>query len=288
MTGDIDILHHVGLVVADLEPAVSVYETLGFSFTPLSMHKGSRNPGEPETPFGTGNRCAIFGRNFLEIVAHVVPDRWDFGITRFLERYEGLHIICFGADDAAVVDERLTKAGIGTSGVIPLQRDVETQDGIRAAQMACVHFKTDTPEGLVQAAQHLTPQYILQPRHMDHPNGAVMLTNVILCVEDPDEYEAKYARLTGRPASRQGQARVIELPTSRVMIVPPEHLGDLLPGAVPPVLPFMAGFAVSCKDLDVVRALLDQGEVPSESIDGKIVVPARAGCGTAVLFEALR
>jgi hypothetical protein len=81
---------------------------------------------------------------------------------------------------------------------------------------------------------------------------------------------------------------VIELPTSRVTIAAPENLGDLLPGAVPPVLPFMAGFGVSCKDLDVVRALLDQCEVPNQSIEGKIVVPARAGCGTAVVFEALR
>lgn len=286
MQGDIDILHHVGLVVRDLDSAVSVYEKLGFVFSPISMHQGSRNPGEPEVPFGTGNRCAIFKRNFLEIVAHVVPDRWDFGITAFLERYEGLHIICFGADDAAVVDARLSKAGVKTSGVIPLQRDVETPDGIRTAKMACIHFKSDTPEGLVQAAQHRTPQYILQPHLMTHPNRAIMLTDVTLCVEDLDAYEAKYERLTGRSAERRGQTRVVQLPTSQVTIVAPGDVQDLIPGIVPPVLPFMAGFTVASEDLDAVRRVLDEHGVPSQAVSDKIVVPAHAGCGCAVLFEA--
>ena len=286
MQGDIDILHHVGLVVRDLDAAVAAYEKLGFVFSALSMHKGSRNPGEPEVAFGTGNRCAIFRRNFVEIVAHVVKDRWDFGITGFLERYEGLHIICFGADDAAVVDARLSEAGIATSGVIALQRDVETPDGIRTAKMACVHFKADMPEGLVQAAQHRTPEYILQPNLMAHPNRAVMLTEIVLCVEDPDEYAAKYVRLTDQAAERRGRARVVALPTSQVTIVAPDDLAKLILGGAPPVLPFMAGFGVACEDLDVVRRILDDRGVPSEAVEGRIVVPAQAACGAAVIFEA--
>lgn len=286
MQDGIDFLHHVGLVVHDLDAAVAVYEGLGFAFSPLSMHQGSLKPGEPEVPYGTGNRCAIFRHNFLEIVAHIVKDRYDFGIPRFLDRYEGLHIICFGTEDAAVVDARLSEAGVATSGVIPLQRDVDTPDGVRTARMDCIHFKSDIPEGLIQVARHRTPQYILQPRYMSHPNGAVMLTDIILCVEDPDAYAAKYERFAGRGAERRGPLRVIALPESRVSIAAADDLSQVLPGAAAPMLPFMAGCVVATEDLDATRGFLSERGVPAEAFDGKIVVPAHAACGAAVVFEA--
>ena len=55
------------------------------TLTPVSMHKGALKPGEPEVPFGTGNRCTVFPNNYLEILAWVEKDKYDFGVRKFLE-----------------------------------------------------------------------------------------------------------------------------------------------------------------------------------------------------------
>ena len=289
MKGDIDILHHVGLVVRDLDAALATYERLGFMFSPLSMHRIALRPGAPLEPAGTGNRCSIFQRNFLEVVAHIVKDRYDFGIPEFLKRYEGLHIICFGADDLTTAHERLRREGITASDVIHLERNIDTPEGERMMEADCLHFaKAENPEGLVQAAQHLTPQYVLQPRYMNHRNGAVALTEVIVCAEAPDTVQSKYERYTGRRGERRGVARVVGLPHSRVTIVGPDDLGQVLPGCKPPTMPFMAGFTVAARDPGTVRRVLGEGGISFVEHDGRVIVLPEHACGTAVVFEPWR
>jgi Glyoxalase-like domain len=76
ITGTTDILHHVGLINADLETSTAVYEKLGFALTPLSLPRiVLKSGGAPET-LGAGNRHAIFRNNYLELLGVVDPKRW--------------------------------------------------------------------------------------------------------------------------------------------------------------------------------------------------------------------
>ena len=288
MSGDIDSVNHVGLAVHDLDAAVSFYEDLGFIFTPLSMHKGSMKPGEPEVPYGTGNRCAIFPNNYLEIVAHVDKDRFDFGMSSFLSRFEGAHIICFGCGDANVVHERVTNEGFTTSGVIPLQRNVDTPEGEKTAKFDCVHFPRDeTPEGLIQAAHHRTPEYIHQDRYLGHPNRVIALSDVIICVDDADEFETKYAKLTGRTAVRNGVKRVFALPlVSKISIIAADDIQQVLPGVEPPAIPYIAGYGMATADLEGMRTRLEERGIPFDEHDGSFIVPAKTAFGASIVFEA--
>ena len=288
MLNDIDSVNHVGLAVHDLDATASFYEDLGFILTPLSMHKGSMNPGEPEIPYGTGNRCAIFPSNYLEIVAHVDKDKYDFGMIEYLSRFEGAHIICFGCGNAEIVHDRVTKEGFTTSGVIPLERKVDTPEGERTAKFDCVHFPRDaTPEGLIQAAHHRTPEYIHQDRYLGHPNGVVALSEVFLCVEDPDEFEARYVKLTGRKADRVGVKRVIAFPlVSKVSIVAADDIQNLLPNVEPPDLPYIAGYSMATERLDSMRERLVERGIQFDENDGTLIVPADAAFGAAIVFEA--
>lgn len=286
--GDIDSVNHVGLVVHDLRAAVAFYERLGFIFSPLSMHKGSMTPGEPEIPYGSGNRCAIFGHNYLEIVAHVDKERFDFGIKGFLSRFEGAHIICFGCGDAHVVNRRVTVEGITTSGVIPLQRNLGTPDGERTARFDCVHFpRSATPEGLIQAAHHRTPEYIHQARYLGHPNRVIALSNVFLCVDDPDRHAALYTKLIGRPPVRDGASWVFRLPVAcAVTIVGAGELQTVLPGAAPPALPCIAGYEFSTEDLELVRRRMTSEHIPFEECARGLMVPAGVAFGASIIFGA--
>ncbi len=81
-------IHHVGVVVRDMEQAMRFYrDTLG-----LPVHK-------LETIQEQGVRAALLtiGNSEIELLEPVVPDT---GVARYLERKgEGLHHICFQVDD---------------------------------------------------------------------------------------------------------------------------------------------------------------------------------------------
>ena len=143
------------------------------------------------------------------------------------------------------------------------------------------------PEALLQIAQHETPEIVLQPRYMQHPNGAHSITEVLVCVQDPESVAKKYGLYSGQPVSGSGALYFIELGQSRIIVVSPNHLPNLLPGHVAPTTPFLAGFTVSSDQETTKRVLKDRG-VGFQNCCGRILVNARDGYGSAVLFEDMR
>jgi hypothetical protein len=295
MTGDINVLHHVGIIAADIAAVVSRYELFGFSFTPLSQHRIALTPGSEPVLFGTGNRCAIFRNNYLELVgvvdqrrwAHIPPQaRGPFDPEARLALYEGLHIMHFGTDDLERVRARYAAQGIAASDVVRLQREVETEQGPRTMRAQSLHFPPGAnPEALIQIAQHLTPELVLQPRSMHHRNGAETITEAIVCALDSGALAAKYAAYTGHDAERRDAHWVVDLGASRVVVVDPQDLETILPDAIPPVLPWLAGFTVAVARLDPARRVLEDAAVPFREHDGRLIVAPRDACGSAVLFE---
>ena len=81
-------VHHVGVVVRDIEQALGFYrDTLG-----LAVHK-------IQTMDDQGVRAALLtlGDSEIELLQPVVDDN---GVARYLERRgEGLHHVCFEVDD---------------------------------------------------------------------------------------------------------------------------------------------------------------------------------------------
>lgn len=202
---DITNINHVGMAVRDLAQTARRYEAMGFQLTPYSPHSGAFKPGEPVKPLGSGNRCVMFANNYLEILASEDPKQPAARITNFLNHHQGAHIICFDSDDCSAVDARLLKGGVETSGVIPLQREIDTPQGERTAKFERVQFAPkDTPEGYIQAARHLTPQYIYQQRYIAHDNGCTQLTEAFLVALDMDRTVARYRTYIGaEPPARR-------------------------------------------------------------------------------------
>jgi hypothetical protein len=91
---------------------------------------GSDRPGGERKPMGAGNRCALFGRTYLELLGLFGDGSVDpWRIRPLIAEYEGLHGCSFGCGDAETVERRLRAAGLSSSGVLPLQPDVPTPDG---------------------------------------------------------------------------------------------------------------------------------------------------------------
>ena len=288
MSGDINSVNHMGIAVRDLEKACSLYEQLGFTLSPLSVHSGSKAPGEPPVPMATGNRCAIFPNNYIEVLGIVNPGAMDWGWERFLDKFQGAHIICFGCTDAEEVRRRLDDSKVANSGVITLQRDIGTEEGMRTARFDCVHVDgAGTPEGLIQAARHHNPEYLHQPRYLNHANGATSLTEILLVSENPEQTAAHYAVLSGQASTRQEDGSfLIRLPlVTALRFMGPEQAGKYLPGTLMAPAPAMVAATFSVRDLGAARELVVKAGFPVVDGPGRFMVPAEAALGVAHLFR---
>jgi catechol 2,3-dioxygenase-like lactoylglutathione lyase family enzyme len=284
---DIDNINHVGMAVRDLADTVRRFEAMGFQLTPYSPHSAAWKPGEPVQPQGSGNRCVMFASDYLEILASEDPARPAARITNFLKRHQGAHIICFNTEDPHAVEKRLQGAGIATSGVIPLQREIDTPDGVRTAKFARIQFAPEqSPEGYIQAAQHLTPDYIYQPRYIRHPNGCTSLHRTVVVTDALEAFAEKYRRYTGlTPVAHEGSVNFHFPQGTRLTIVDIRHATALLPGTLFPPIPGIAAVSFRTPDLAAQRMrLLDHGFAFSEAI-GRLVVPAEQAGGVAIIFE---
>jgi hypothetical protein len=287
MSGSATTLDHIGLCTADGPALWAAYERLGFSLTPIARQSGRRTPGAPVEPFGTGNRCAMLRRGYLELLALLDPGGFDNGLSRFLARYTGMHILALGMDDAAANLARLRRAGIPIAGVSPLERPVDDPKGPRA------RFERlplpDAPEGRVQLIKHLTPELIWQERWLDHQNGAVALEEAVLASAEPAESAARLSRLAGLPlVPDPAGGFLLVLPDgTRVRMLSAASLDTVFPGLEPPSLPFLAGFVVRTGDGNAAATKILAG-LPVRELaggGGLMVPPSHAG-GAALVFRA--
>ncbi|MDF2710657.1 MAG: hypothetical protein K0R62_6309 [Nonomuraea muscovyensis] len=168
-----------------------------------------------------------------------------------------------------------------------LEREVSTPQGRRTVRADSVRVDAvHTPEGALQATQHHTPQYVHQPRYLDHPNGAVGLHSVLLVVPDGevDAHEERYARMLDADVWIDGPRRVLPLRHGRVEIVPASAIGELLPGHTPEALPLLAAHTVAVTDLTAARRLVEANAIATRATPGGFYVAAEDACGVPLAF----
>ncbi len=295
-TDTLDILHHVGVINANLDQLAACYEKLGFTLTPVSMPRIPLTAGGKPELLGAGNRCAMFRKNYLELLGVIDADRWKqitrvqrgpFDIEVPLHRYAGLHVMHFGTDHIEQVRERLKAQGTPCSDIRLFQRDVQTPDGEQTMRARSMHFPPGSdPEALIQIAQHDTPELIFQPRYMDHANGATGITGIMICVQQAAEYAAKYERYTGHTFTRMDDNYyTADLGHSKMVVLGPTYMTDILPDYKVPDLPFLPAFMVETKDLNKTREVLTGNNVLFLEQDHSITVHPEYAGGSAVIFH---
>jgi catechol 2,3-dioxygenase-like lactoylglutathione lyase family enzyme len=272
-------LDHVGIAGRDLDALARAYAALGFTLTPFAQHHAPGADGVVR-PIGTGNRCAMLRMGYLELIAVVDPALPSNTLDRFLARYEGLHIIAFGIDDAEAELARLRQAGIAIPGIAWLE-PVDTPEGVRTARFARLPLP-EAPEGRIQLIRHLTPELLWQPGLLDHPNRAVSLLETVLVVEDPAAVAARLGRLAGSAPLVEAGEQVVTLGAGRLRIVPPGGAGRLFPDIVEPCLPFIAGLVIGTDDGAAAIARIAAGR--GRAVPGGFLVDATHAGGAELLF----
>jgi catechol 2,3-dioxygenase-like lactoylglutathione lyase family enzyme len=283
---DIDNINHVGMAVRDLAMTADRYEAMGFQLTPYSPHSAAWKPGDPVQPLGSGNRCVMFENTYLEILASENPAKQAARIANFLKHHQGAHIICFDCKDTDAVDRRVRGLGYETSGVIPLQREIATPEGMRTARFVRSQFAPkDSPEGYIQASTHLTPEYIYQPRFIRHPNGCYRLFETILVSDNLPAFEKRYADYLGIKPERDGVALRFSLPRGTVLtIIDVRGAAAMLPGGLLPPVPGIAAVGFRTRDLVAARERLESNGFTVIAVGERILIPAEEASGVAILF----
>ncbi|MDR8412607.1 VOC family protein [Nonomuraea sp. 3-1Str] len=286
-TPDIDYIDHTVLITTDLAAASTRFEALGFTLSPTSPHMLAERPGGPPLPTCTANRCAYFGHSYIELLGVVdptAPDPW--GVHQLRATYPGL-LMTLGSRDVQATADRLHAAGLASTGVRALEREVSTPEGPRTVRADSVRIDAEhTPEGALQATQHHTPEYVHQPRFLTHPNGATGLHSVLMVVPDGDvdSHEERYARMLDADVWIDGAKRVVPLRHGRVEIVPQSALHELLPGHTPAAVPLLAAHTIAVSDLVVARKLTESNAITTYTTPDGFYVAAEDACGVPLAF----
>lgn len=287
--GDEIFLDHVGWFVPDIKTAARQFETLGFVLTPLvAQYNADPESGAP-VPAGTGNRCAMLRRGYLEILT--VSDGADTPLARqfndALARYTGIHLIAFTIDDAAEAHARLAAGGFYPLPPVHLRRPLAlSEDGEAEVAFTVLRVPPGVmEEGRIQMLRQETPDLVWQEHLLARDNGVAALAGVLLCVDNPAAASDRFARFTGRPVKGGDDYRVIDLDRGRLAFASPPACQSLLPGLPIPATPFIAAVALEADDPAVIGQLCatNQIELLADMGDGTVRINPSAAAGAAVV-----
>lgn len=285
-------LDHVGWFVPDMQATAGLFERLGFILTPFVAQTNADPNGGAPVPAGTGNRCAMLRRGYLEFLAAVpeVDTPLSRQLNDALDRYGGVHLIAFTVDDAHAAHKRLAREGFDPLEPVHLRRPLTLASGAEA-EVAFTVIRVPPgamAEGRVQMLRQETPDLVWQENLLARDNGIHALAGVLLCVEDPAAVAERYERFTGRqaeaPSDNGDDYRVIALDRGRLGFASPDMFSRLLPGVQPPSMPFIGAIALQAEDPEIIRARCEAAEIdllPAD--DGTTRISPSAARGAALI-----
>src|SRR5487761_1133757 len=217
--GDEIFLDHIAHFVRDRDAAQQALIRCGFAPTPISIQVNPDASGGTR-PTGTGNITAMFERGYAEVLFKTSDTTLAREFDAMLERHVGLHLAAFAVADAQAAHRRLAASRFPVRDLAHMSRPVETQAGPATATFTIARVEPGVmPEGRIQILTHHTEQVVWQKRWLDHPNSAVGLIDVVIAVADIDEAVQRFARFTGRAATRTSGGAVLRLDRGGVYLV---------------------------------------------------------------------
>lgn len=280
---------HIAHWVPEIGAAAAAMEKLGFVLTPYTEHTNSTAPGEPILPAGSANHCIMLREGYLEILTPTADTAIGQEVKAGIGRYTGVHLIAFNCADAEAQRERLIAEGFDQRPVVDLRRVTDTEEG----EEGTLRFTVIRPvpgamaEGRIQFLTHHTPDLLWQERWMNHPNTAERLRDVVLCVADPDEAVGRFARYLDRAPDRIEGGWLIACDRGSIVLLSRARFSESLPGIDVPGLPYIAGYSISCRDLDACRVCLKRNQIVyRELTDDVVAVSVPAALGGSLLFTS--
>jgi Glyoxalase-like domain len=279
-------LDHVAHFVPGLDPAAEALTACGFRLTPYAAQQNRLDAGT--VPAGTANRCAMLRRGYVEILAASGDTPLARQLAERLRHHVGLHLAAFSSADAAAQHRRLAGAGFAVEPLVDMRRpSAVASDGLEARFTIARIAPGQMPEGRIQFLTHRAPDLVWPAPYLDHPNGAEALAALWIAAADIAEAAARFARFTGRPASKQGDIDMATIALDRGILrfaAPAllEREFGIAPGPQPP---YLAAYEILVAGIDPLRRMLDAVGLAARPIAGGLAVGLPPALGGTILFR---
>ena len=191
-------LDHLVVAVRDLDSAATAWAGLGFTLSPRGTHS-------PHV--GSANHTMMFGEDYLELLAVLVPQPHNQALRDFLAKREGLERAAFTTTDAAAGAEALRARGVDSVGPLHFGRPVSMPDGTETeARFSVFRWPPSSYAGGlgIFACQHHTPGAVWVPSLQSHPNGVTGIRRALAATTDPAAAAAKLAAAIGGEVRQDG------------------------------------------------------------------------------------
>jgi hypothetical protein len=269
-----------------LAKAALDWQALGFTLTPTGVH-----------PFGTCNRLAMFGNDYLELLAvtdaaavpPAVPGRFSFAAHHrdFLEAAEGMSMLALHSADAHADAARFNANRLGAYAPLDFGRDAVLPGGGTARVEFSLAFATDPAMpgiAFFTCQQRHPPELFWKAEYQQHRNGALRVVEVVMSALEPEQHCAFFESLTESAAELvPGRLRVGQN-GDRITVLGPAEMARRLPGCAADGSPRFCAARLAVEDLDATRRVLRNNDVAFEVVDNALLIPPAASHGVALEF----
>jgi len=281
-------IDHLVICVHDLARAEQNLRTLGFTLTPTGVH-----------PFGTSNHLAMFGNNFLELLAvtdaaavpAAAPGRFSFAAhnQNFLATAEGMSMLAWHSADAHADAARFAANGMGAHAPFDFGRDAVLPAGATARVEFSLAFATDPAMpgiAFFTCQQRHPPELFWKPDYQRHPNGALRVVEVVMSAPEPAAHRAFLECMTETTAELAPGRLTVGEPGDRITVLSARETARRLPGLTVDGSPRFCAARLAVADLDATkRALKSNGvDFDFQGTDGVLLIPPAASHGLALEF----
>jgi hypothetical protein len=284
-TGELS-LDHVAHFVPHMDNAAPALEKLGFTLTPFSAQSHRLEAGGPLIAAGTGNRCIMFKRGYVECLTPTGDTPIATQLRSAMQRYTGVHLLAFGTAAPDLDHVRLNTQGFTPLAPVALQRQIITPGSDDTARFTVVRVPPEKmAEGRIQFCQHHTPGLLWQPQWLTHANHATALTAVFICAADPADTAARFARFTGLAAAGAGDNWHLDTARGRLLFSSPAVIKRIF-NIEPSALPWIAGYVLASSNMAATRKYIAathfaHGDLAQQR---SYVVPP-SSVGSIIVFE---
>jgi len=279
-------LDHLVVCVHDLAQAALDWQRLGFNLTPTGVH-----------PFGTSNRLAMFGNNFLELLAitdpaavpPASPDRFSFAAhnRNFLGANEGMSMLALHSDDAHADAARFKAEHVSAYAPFDFGRDAVLPGGGTARVAFSLAFATATAMpgiAFFTCQQRHPPELFWKPEYQHHPNGALRVVEVVMSAPEPAAHRDFLERVMDNKAELAPGRLTVGERGDRITVLGPSEMARRTPGLAIDTSPRFCAARLAVTDLDATARVLKNNAVGFELTDAVLLVPPAAAHGLALEF----
>ena len=280
-------IDHLVICVEDLDAARGAYARFGFTTTPRAVH-----------PFGTGNSLVQLQGNFLELLtvvdeskfAPAAPGKFQFGgfNKTFLSGREGMSMLVFEGHGAEDDCADFAANGLDTYDPFHFERKAKLPDGEEVTVGFSLAFVTDKsmPEAVFFTCQQHAPEYFWKPEYQRHPNGASVVTEVVMVAKSPNDLTNLFGGLQGKNAVSE-TAEGLRITTARgdVTVLSPDHFTARFDAASSgPDSPHFAAFQILVGDLTRTEDLLSGNDVAFRNTGHSLQIGSETVFGCVLEF----